>query len=78
MTLALDEPNDKDEVYETAGFTFLIDKELQAEAGNVKIDMTYYGFVVESENPVGSSSGSSCDCSSAGSCGSAGSGSCGC
>ena len=40
--------------------------------------MTYYGFVVESQNPVGNESGGSCDCSSAGSCGSAGSGGCGC
>jgi hypothetical protein len=63
-------------VFETAGFTFLIDKELAAQVGNVKVDMTYYGFVVESENPV--SGGESCSCSSAGSCGSAGSGGCGC
>jgi hypothetical protein len=76
--LALDEPTDKDEVFEAAGLTFLIEKELQAQTGNIKIDMTYYGFVVESENPVGGGSGGSCDCSSASSCGSAGSGGCGC
>jgi formiminotetrahydrofolate cyclodeaminase len=54
-----------------------VEKDLLAQTGNIKIDMTYYGFVVESEKPV-SGGGSSCDCSSAGSCGSAGSGGCGC
>lgn len=51
-------------MFEAGGFTFLIDKELQGQTGNVKIDMTYYGFVVESEKPVGGGGG----CSS-GSCG---------
>jgi len=64
-------------VSEAAGLTFLVDKELMEQTGNIKIDMTYYGFVVESEKPV-SGDGSSCDCSSSGSCGSAGSGGCGC
>ena len=63
-------------MFETAGFTFLVDKELAAQTGGIKIDMTYYGFVVESQNPVGG--GSSCSCSSSSSCGSAGSGGCGC
>ncbi|BDQ37486.1 hypothetical protein SYK_18460 [Pseudodesulfovibrio nedwellii] len=58
--------------------TFLVDKELSKETGNIKIDMTYYGFVVESENPVGGGEGASCGCSSAGSCESNGSGGCGC
>jgi len=51
----------------------LIDKELQGQTGKVKIDMTYYGFVIESENSVGGSGGS---CSS-GSCSTSG-GSCSC
>jgi hypothetical protein len=68
--LALDEPNEKDEVFENDGFTFLIEKGLLTQTGSVKIDMTYYGFVVESENPVGG--GGSCD---SGSCSS---GSCSC
>ncbi|BCS89648.1 hypothetical protein PSDVSF_28900 [Pseudodesulfovibrio sediminis] len=65
-------------MFEAGGFTFLIDKELQTQTGNVKVDMTYYGFVVESENPVGGGEGASCGCSSASSCGSAGSGGCNC
>lgn len=64
-------------MFEAGGFTFLVDKELSAQTGNIKVDMTYYGFVVESENPVGGG-GDSCGCSSSGSCGSAGSGGCGC
>jgi hypothetical protein len=63
-------------VSEAGGFTFLVEKDLLAQTGNIKIDMTYYGFVVESENSV--SDGSSCSCSSSSSCSSAGSGGCGC
>jgi len=61
-------------VLEAGGFTFLIDKELQAQTGKVKIDMTYYGFVVESENPVGGGGGcsSGCGTDSSGGCSSSG------
>jgi len=63
-------------VFEAGGFTFLIDKALQAETGKVRIDMTYYGFTVDSENPVGGGSGcSSGSCSTSGGCSS---GSCSC
>jgi len=65
-------------VFEAGGYTFLVEKELQAQTGKIKIDMTYYGFVVESEKPVGGGDGDGCGCSSAGSCGSAGSGAGGC
>jgi hypothetical protein len=64
-------------VSEAGGFTFLVEKDLLAQTGDIKIDMTYYGFVVESQNPV-SGGGDSCSCSSSGSCSSAGSGGCGC
>ncbi|BCS89647.1 iron-sulfur cluster biosynthesis family protein [Pseudodesulfovibrio sediminis] len=53
LTLTVDTPTDKDEVFETDGFTFFIDKDLQAEIGNVTIDMTYNGFVVTSDRPIG-------------------------
>jgi len=62
-------------VFEAGGFTFLVDKELQAQTGKIKIDMTYYGFVVESENPVGGGGGCGSSCSSDG-CGSSGGCSC--
>jgi len=50
----------------------LVEKELFAQTGKIQIDMTYYGFSVASERPVGGGGG----CSS-GSCSSAG-GSCSC
>jgi len=49
----------------------LIEKTLMAQTGKIRIDMTYYGFTVDSENPVGGGGGS---CSS----GSCSSGSCSC
>jgi hypothetical protein len=63
--LALDEPKDTDGVYETGGFKFLLDKELAQQTGEIKIDMTYYGFSVDAQNPMGGGSCSSC---STGSC----------
>lgn len=78
LTLALDTPNDTDEAHEAGGFTFLVEKELQAQTGKIEVDMTHYGFVVTSENPIGGGGGC---CSSSG-CGSAGGGcsssGCGC
>ena len=59
LTLALDEANEKDKEFEAAGFRFVIDKELLELTGKVRIDMTYYGFTVESDNPVG---GGGCSC----------------
>lgn len=74
LTLALDEPNDKDKTFEAGAFSFIIDRALLDLTGKVEIDMTPYGFRVESENPVGGG-GCSCGCGSSGSCGS---GSCSC
>ncbi len=51
----------------------MVDKELKSQTGKIKVDMTYYGFVVESEIPVGGGGGG---CSS-GSSGSGSSGGCG-
>lgn len=61
-------------MFEAGGFTFLVEKELQAQTGAIKIDMTYYGFVVESANPVGGGAGcSSGGCSTdGGGCGTSG------
>ncbi|WP_419785625.1 IscA/HesB family protein [Pseudodesulfovibrio sp.] len=74
LTLALDEPNEKDNTFEAGGFTFAIAKDLMEATGNISINMTPYGFVVESENPVGGSGGCSCSCGDGG----CGSGSCSC
>jgi Fe-S cluster assembly iron-binding protein IscA len=75
LSLALDEPRDGDKSVEQGAFTFLINEELATASGAVSIDMSEYGFVVESENQIG---GGGCGCASSGSCGSAGSGGCGC
>lgn len=61
-----------DESYEVDGLTYLIDKELDVQAGAVKVDFVdsgwQQGFVLSSTNPVGGGEGASCDCSS-GTCG---------
>lgn len=65
--MALDEPRETDEVFEDNGFKFCIDKDLYAKAGGIKVDAGYMGFIVESDQPLSSSS----NCGSCGSnCGS--------
>lgn len=76
LSLALDELRDGDKSVEQGSFTFLIQEELAEATGKVTVDMSQYGFTVDSENPVGGGGG--CGCSSSGSCSSAGSGGCGC
>ena len=47
LALALDEPNEQQDVLEEReGFAFCMDKELLAQVEGVKIDMTYMGFAV--------------------------------
>ncbi|SNR75995.1 Fe-S cluster assembly iron-binding protein IscA [Humidesulfovibrio mexicanus] len=74
LSLALDEAREGDEVVETGGFTLLAEKSLLAVSGAISIDMTEYGFSVESEIPL---EGGSCGSGSCGSSG-CGSGGCGC
>ena len=69
LALALDEPKENDDRYETAGVTYLIDKKLLEHVGGVKIDFVEQGwrsgFVVSSHKPVtngASVCGSSCSC----------------
>jgi len=51
------------------GYSFIVEHALGEQTGTIRIDMTPYGFTVESENPM-SASGEGCggSCSS-GSCG---------
>ena len=63
LSLALDQQCDGDKTATHGGFTFLINEELAEATGKVTIDMTPYGFTVDSENPVG---GGGCGCSSCG------------
>lgn len=71
LALALDEPNDKDDVFENSGYTFCVEKALTAEASFMKLDMTHMGFTVDSDLPI--QSGGGCSCSSG-----CDSGGCGC
>ena len=73
LSMALDELRDGDESVEIGGFTFVIRPELAEEVGKVTVDMTQYGFSIDSENQI-AGSGGGCGCSSGGGCGS---GSCG-
>jgi len=64
--LALDEPNDKDEVFTQGEYSIIMERELFNQAKPLRIDVSYMGFSVESSLQLGGgcSSGS---CSS-GSC----------
>lgn len=68
MALALDEPNDQDEVVTQDGFTYCISKELLTTVGSVSIDLTYMGFAVEPEIPLAGAGGSCGGSCSSGSC----------
>ena len=70
LALALDEPGEDDETSEDNGLTFCINKELAEKVGAVTINLTYMGFVVESEIPLPSSGGGCSSC--CGGCGSSG------
>jgi len=60
LSLALDEVRDGDKSFEEGGFTFLIHEELVEATGKVSIDMTQYGFSIDSENVVGGGGCGSC------------------
>jgi Fe-S cluster assembly iron-binding protein IscA len=65
--LALDEPNDNDEVYEISGFKYVVDKELMEQAKPIKIDFMGRRFTITSsmafESGCGSCSSASPGCS---------------
>nr|WP_321255129.1 IscA/HesB family protein [uncultured Pseudodesulfovibrio sp.] len=60
LSLALDEVRDGDKSVEHGGFTFLINEELSQASGTVSIDMTDYGFAIDSENQIGGGGCGSC------------------
>jgi len=75
LALALDTPGDDDAIFDTAGYTFCISKDLFVQTGDVAVDVTYMGFSLEPANPISSGGGccgcASSGCSSSGSCGGA-------
>ena len=73
MRLVLDEPKDSDESVEVDGLTYLIDKDLFTQSGEVKVDYVdngwQQGFTLSSQNPLG---GGAASCSTEGCSGSCG------
>lgn len=67
LALALDAPGDADQAFDEAGYRFCIEKDLLAQTGDISIDVSHMGFVVEPANPMGG--GGCCGCASSGSCG---------
>lgn len=67
LSLALDEPNEADTVFEEKGHTLCINSELSAQAGDISIDFTEMGFFVDSELSLASGGG----CSGCSGCGAA-------
>ncbi|MGD8264660.1 MAG: hypothetical protein PVG08_07705 [Desulfobacterales bacterium] len=63
--MALDEPKETDNVYDTNGFQFLIDKDFYEKAKPVKVDFLGYGFSISS----GIEFSQSCSSSGCGTCG---------
>ena len=69
LALALDDPTTDDAVFENCGYTLCIEKSLYQQSGDISIDMSYMGFIVESALEIpGIGSGGCASCG--GSCGS--------
>lgn len=69
MGLVLDEPKDNDDKYDVDGITYLLDKDLSAQTGEIRVDFIdsgySKGFSITSEKPIGGgggSCGSGCSC----------------
>jgi len=67
LGLVLDEPTEHDEKYEIDGLTYLIDKKLSQQSGDIKLDYVDRGYasglVLTSANPIGGGGcGPSCSC----------------
>jgi hypothetical protein len=52
------------------GYSFLVERALGEQTGTIRIDMTQYGFTVDSENPMNTGGGGCGGSCSSGSCGS--------
>jgi Fe-S cluster assembly iron-binding protein IscA len=78
LSLALDEAKDGDDTFEAGGYTLLAEKALLEAAGAISIDMTEYGFSVDSENALGGGGGSCGSGGCGGGCGGGESGGCSC
>lgn len=70
LGLALDEPGERDKVFEDKELKFVIAEDLLEQCGSVKIDFIdagyQSGFSVSSENPVGGGGGGCGGCTGCG------------
>ncbi|HDP26520.1 MAG TPA: hypothetical protein ENN34_13940 [Deltaproteobacteria bacterium] len=48
--LALDEPGENDEMFQTGGFQFVVEKTLMKALTSITIESTGHGFLVDSSN----------------------------
>ncbi len=69
MAMALDEPKETDNVYDTNGFQFIVDKEFYEKAQPVTVDFLGYGFKISSRIEFGPESSCSSCGSNSGGCG---------
>jgi len=67
LALALDEPNDNDEIYDISGLKYVVEKALLEQARPIKIDFFDWGFHITSsmvfDGGCGSGSSGSSGCS---------------
>jgi iron-sulfur cluster assembly protein len=67
LSLALDEPKDTDDVFDTEGYSFVVDKDLLTQAKPLKVDFAGCGFSIDSSLELGGGGcGGGCSCSSGG------------
>jgi iron-sulfur cluster assembly protein len=66
LGMALDEPGDKDEVFDDRELTYIIERELYEKVKPIKVDYVDSfmgtGFDISSSLNMGSACGSSCSC----------------
>jgi len=66
LGMALDEPRENDEVFDSDGITYVIDKGLFDQVKPIKVDFVDSafgsGFSIQSNLAMGASCGSSCSC----------------
>jgi len=67
LGLVVDEAKESDHKYEVDGVTYLVDKDLSSETGEIRLDYVdmggQKGFTLRSQNPVGGGGcGSGCSC----------------
>lgn len=68
LALALDEATENDDVFENSGYNLCIEKDLYKQTGDISIDMSYMGFVIDTALEVpGLNMGGCASCG--GSCG---------